>query len=160
MQAWLSLIGQLLFIILVGSNAAFIYVFLRDQYHIIAMTALTTALLLVATVLHMTLFFRTISVAEKPRAPTKPKPAPKQPAKAAYVDHTASNADDSDVVVLLEDGMEEELDPSKRGMVWHFSRNVVTAIKTQLLEQGTFRWAASLAHLTRWDTATGAPSAA
>lgn len=138
MQAWLSLTGQLLFIILVGANAAFIYVYLRDQYHIIAMTALTTLLLAVSTYLHMTLFFRTISAASTPRTPSAPKPAPreKQPLRAAA---TLQSDVYSDTVIVLEDDMEEELDPSKQGKVWHFKHNLVTAIRTQLLEQGSFR---------------------
>jgi hypothetical protein len=124
-QAWLSLVGQLLFIILVGANAAFIYVYLRDQYHIITMMAITTLLLAVSTYLHMTLFFRTISVASTPRTPTAPKPAPreKQPLKAAATLHGDPYCD---TVIVPEDDMEEALDPSKRGKVWHFKRNLVT----------------------------------
>jgi hypothetical protein len=124
----------------VGANAAFIYVFLLDQYHIIALTGLTMALLLVSTMLHLMLFFRTAVSTSSKHAKPKPSPKAKQLKKPAAAPKYMPAGDECDAVIELVDVDDDKLDPSQRGKVWQYRRSF-RAIRMQLLEQGTFRWA-------------------
>lgn len=195
MQAVLSFLGHHLLVALVLANAAFVFIFLRDQYHVVAMTVLTILIVVVASHLHWV----QVRAAYKQHKQNKTlnqhqrQQRQQQQQQATVHQHQEPHADvvqstpthngtavahhvqqyeakvkahipeitvtgdaavdtSSDITPATKQdqrpkGRDDAVAVPKqaikeiaRAEVWRLQRNIVTAIKTQLLEQGTFRY--------------------